>query len=231
MKIKLSKLKKLMNKNQELLLLISTTLIVVLLMQAFNFIKEERKKHLFGILNNIYFEKTLENVIKNLDPKYINIEHKISPGETFNNILIKYQVPLKEINKIKKVLSKKNNINKLKNNLVIKFTVDLTGSEKIISFLYPISRTKKIKLTRNLSNNNFEYEEINTNLNKIIIYKEGKILHSLYKSAIDLKIQPNIIIEFARIYGFQIDFQRDIRKNDIFQIMYEIGRASCRERV
>ena len=222
MKIKLSKLKKLIKKNQELLLLISTTLIVVLLMQAFNFIKEERKKHLFGILNNIYFEKTLENVIKNLDPKYINIEHKISPGETFNNILIKYQVPLKEINKIKKVLSKKNNINKLKNNLVIKFTVDLTDSEKIISFLYPISRTKKIKLTRNLSNNNFEYEEINTNLNKIIIYKEGKILQSLYKSAIDLKIQPNIIIEFARIYGFQIDFQRDIRKNDIFQIMYEV---------
>ena len=222
MKIKLSKLKKLIKKNQELLLLISTTLIVVLLMQAFNFIKEERKKHLFGILNNIYFEKTLENVIKNLDPKYINIEHKISPGETFNNILIKYQVPLKEINKIKKVLSKKNNINKLKNNLVIKFTVDLTDSEKITSFLYPISRTKKIKLTRNLSNNNFEFEEINTNLNKIIIYKEGKILQSLYKSAIDLKIQPNIIIEFARIYGFQIDFQRDIRKNDIFQIMYEV---------
>ena len=222
MKIKLSKLKKLMNKNQELLLLIFTTLIVVLLMQAFNFIKEERKKHLFGILNNIYFEKTLENVIKNLDPKYINIEHQISPGETFNNILIKYHVPLKEINKIKKVLSKKNNINKLKNNLVIKFTVDLTDSEKITSFLYPISRTKKIKLTRNLSNNNFEYEEINTNLNKTIIYKEGKILQSLYKSAIDLKIQPNIIIEFARIYGFQIDFQRDIRKNDIFQIMYEV---------
>ena len=222
MKIKFSKLKKLIKKNQELLLLISTTLIVVLLMQAFNFIKEERKKHLFGILNNIYFEKTLENVIKNLDPKYINIEHKISPGETFNNILIKYQVPLKEINKIKKVLSKKNNINKLKNNLVIKFTVDLTDSKKITSFLYPISRTKKIKLTRNLSNNNFEFEEINTNLNKIIIYKEGKILQSLYKSAIDLKIQPNIIIEFARIYGFQIDFQRDIRKNDIFQIMYEV---------
>ena len=222
MKIKLSKLKKLIKKNQELIFLISTTLIVVLLMQTFNFIKEERKNHLFGILNNIYFEKTLQNVIKNLDPKYINIEHKISPGETFNNILIKYQVPLKEINKIKKVLSKKNNINKLKNNLVIKFTVDLTDSEKITSFLYPISRTKKIKLTRNLSNNNFEYEEINTNLNKIIIYKEGKILHSLYKSAIDLKIQPNIIIEFARIYGFQIDFQRDIRKNDIFQIMYEV---------
>ena len=28
--------------------------------------------------------------------------------------------------------------------------------------------------------------------------------------------------EFARIYGFQVDFQRDIRKGDSFQIMYEV---------
>ena len=45
---------------------------------------------------------------------------------------------------------------------------------------------------------------------------------SLYKSAVDKKIPVNTIIEFARIYGFQVDFQRDIRKQDSFQIMYEI---------
>ncbi len=38
----------------------------------------------------------------------------------------------------------------------------------------------------------------------------------------NLKIQANVIVEFARIYGFQVDFQRDIKKNDTFQIMYEI---------
>ena len=36
------------------------------------------------------------------------------------------------------------------------------------------------------------------------------------------KIPANLIIEFARIYGFQVDFQRDIRKKDSFQIMYEV---------
>jgi murein DD-endopeptidase MepM/ murein hydrolase activator NlpD len=61
-----------------------------------------------------------------------------------------------------------------------------------------------------------------TNLNKKIIFKEGKITQILYKTAIDLNVQPNVIIEFARIYGFQVDFQRDIRKNDNFQIMYEV---------
>ncbi len=219
---KIPKFSSLINKNPEFIFLISTAFIVIMLMQIFNFIKEERKQTLFNIINNIYFEKTLHNIIKNFDPRYINIEHKISQGENFNSILKKHGIPLKEINKIKKILSKKNNLNKLKNNQTIKFTIDLTDSKKIINFLYPVSRTKKIKLVRDSSNDNFEYLEINTDLNKRFSYKEGKITQSLYKTATNLKIQPNIIVEFARLYGFQIDFQRDIRKNDSFQIIYEV---------
>jgi murein DD-endopeptidase MepM/ murein hydrolase activator NlpD len=59
-------------------------------------------------------------------------------------------------------------------------------------------------------------------LDKKIIFKENTILQSLYKAATDQNIPPNTIIEFARIYGFQVDFQRDIRKDDKFQIMYEV---------
>ena len=219
---KIPKFSSLINKNPEFVFLISTAFIVIMLMQIFNFIKEERKQTLFNIINNIYFEKTLHNIIKNVDPRYINIEHKISKGENFNSILKKHGIPLKEINKIEKILSKKNNLNKLKYNQTIKFTIDLTDSKKIINFLYPVSRTKKIKLVRDSSNDNFEYLEINTDLNKRFSYKEGKITQSLYKTATNLKIQPNIIVEFARLYGFQIDFQRDIRKNDSFQIIYEV---------
>ena len=54
-----------------------------------------------------------------------------------------------------------------------------------------------------------------------MVYKETIITTSLYNNAIRLGIKPNIIIEFARLYGFQIDFQRDIWKNDSFQIIYE----------
>ncbi len=59
------------------------------------------------MLNNIYFEKTLHNVIDNLDPKYINIEHKILYGENFNSILKKYDIPNNEISTVKKIISKK----------------------------------------------------------------------------------------------------------------------------
>ena len=65
-------------------------------------------------------------------------------------------------------------------------------------------------------------KKIITNLNKRIVFKEGKILQSLYRTAVDLNIKPNIVIEFAGLYGFQVDFQRDIRKKDRFQILYEV---------
>jgi murein DD-endopeptidase MepM/ murein hydrolase activator NlpD len=54
-----------------------------------------------------------------------------------------------------------------------------------------------------------------------LIFKEGIIENSLYNTAIKLGIKPNTIIEFARLYGFQVDFQRDIWKGDSFQIIYE----------
>ena len=127
-----------------------------------------------------------------------------------------------DILEIKKNLKLDGKLNNLKTNLDIKFTIDQLNNKKIISFLFPVSRTEKIQLTRNLDTNIFEKKTIITNLNKKIVFKEGKIIQSLYKTAVDLNIKPNIIIEFARIYGFQVDFQRDIRKNDNFQIMYEV---------
>ena len=216
------KINTLIKKNLEFVFLIFIALSVIILIQIFNFTKDQKKNHFFDILNNLYFEKTLNSVIDNLDPKYINVEHKILQGESFNSILENYEIPKSEINTIKKLLSKKQNLNKLKQNQIIKFTLDLGDSKKIVNIVYPVSKTKKIQLIRNLTSGDFKYKEIITDLNKKIVYKEAKILRSLYRSAVELKIQPNIIVEFARIYGFQIDFQRDIRKNDIFQIMYEV---------
>ena len=74
----------------------------------------------------------------------------------------------------------------------------------------------------------FENNEQNYNIkiiNKILEKKnylaKGIIKNSLYNSAQKQGVDPEIIIEFARIFGFEIDFQRDIRENDEFQILYE----------
>ena len=218
----LNKPLKFLKKNIEIAFLFLLLVVTITSTTFYNNKKKLINENYKDVINNIYFKKTFNYIFNNLTPRYKSIEHKISEGETFDKILNKYSITSNEIIKIKKNLDLDYNLNNLKTNLNIKLTIDESNNKKITSFIFPVSRTKKILLTRNLETDLFNKQIIITNLNKKIIFQEGKISQSLYKTAIDLNIQPNIIIEFARIYGFQVDFQRDIRKNDIFQIMYEV---------
>ncbi|MDC1079123.1 peptidoglycan DD-metalloendopeptidase family protein [Candidatus Pelagibacter sp.] len=174
-----------------------------------------------NFINNIYLKKTLNEIINSLEPRYKKYNHKIKSGEAFDKILSNYSIDKEEIIAIKESLSKKFNINKLNTNQKIEIILDKTNN-KIKEFIFQISKTEKIYLSKNSEDSKFNEKILSIKLNKKVIYKENIILQSLYKAATDQGIPPNTIIEFARIYGFQVDFQRDIRKEDKFQIIYEV---------
>ena len=208
-------------KNFEILSLVLLIFLTSISTYYFNSKKKESAEVYNNFIDNIYFKKTLTHIVENLEPKYKKLKHKIRSGETFDKILEGYQIEKKEVNKIKNALKKKVNLNKLNTKQVIEFSLDKTNNQ-INEFFFQISNKQKIFLIRDNLNDSFNNEIVSIKLNKKIVYKENLILQSLYKAATDEKIPPNIIIEFARIYGFQVDFQRDIRKRDKFQIMYEI---------
>ena len=187
----------------------------------FNFEKNKKNETLNNLIQNIYLKKSLNHIVDNLEPKYEKINHKVKQGETFDKILENYSIDKLEIEKIKKSLQKKININKLNTKQIIQFNLDKSNN-KIEEFIFQISNTQKISLKRNIENDTFSEEILSIKLNKKIVFKENVILQSLYKAASDEKIPANIIIGFAGIYGFQVDFQRDIRKKDSYQILYEI---------
>ena len=218
----LPRIKLVMLKNKELFFLVLLFLFSITSTQVYNLNKKQINKNYINLINNIYFQKHVKYVFDDLQPRYEIIVHVVKQGETFNQILMEYQISESEIRKIKKSLGKKKNVNTLRTGQKIEFTTDKLGKTKVVNFIFPISRTEKIELSRNLTSDVFVREKIITNLNKRIVFKEGKIFNSFYKTAIDLEIQPNVIIDFARIYGFQVDFQRDIKKNDSFQIAYEV---------
>ena len=209
-------------KNIELSMLVVLVFLAVLVTKYHNSEKKITIENYKDIVNNTYFQKSLNYYFNNLVPKYKTISHKVSQGETFDKVLNIYSISSNEKLKIKKTLSKSVNLNNLTTNQIIKLKIEQSKNNKILSLIFPITRTKKIQLTRNIETDLFIKKTLITNLNKKIIFKEGKISQSLYKTATDLGVKPNLIIEFARIYGFQIDFQRDIKKNDNFQILYEI---------
>ena len=208
-------------KNTEIFGLVILIFITAISTSYFNYKKNLNERANNSFVDNIYFKKTLSHIFNNLEPKYKKIKHKIKSGETFDKILESYSIEKSEIIKIKNSLNKKVNLNKLNTKQIIQFSLDKTNN-KIDEFIYQISNTQKIYLKRNIKEDSFNKEIVSIKLEKKIVYKENLIIQSLYKAATDQQIPANTIIEFAGMYGFQVDFQRDIRKNDKFQIMYEI---------
>ena len=217
----LKKIKIRIKKNLEILALSFLVLITIVFTSYYNYNKKKVFNNYSNLLHNIYFKKSINHLLNNLEPRFKKIEHRINIGETFDTILEKYSIDKSEIVQIKKELSKKANLNKLNINQKFQFTIDQTN-HLVKEFIFKVSNTEKIYLSRNKTTDKFNQKIIVTKLKKSIVYNENIILESLYKSASNEKIPPNIIIEFARIYGFQVDFQRDIRKKDVFQIMYEV---------
>jgi len=93
------------------------------------------------------------------------------------------------------------------------------GSKTVINLLFPINNTTSVEIRK--SQNNFLVKENILQLYKKEVVVKNIISNNLYSAAIEAEIEPNIIIEFARIFGFEVDFQRDIRKGDWFEIYYE----------
>ena len=208
-------------KNIEVVFLIFLLLISIFITQLYNFNEKKIQRDYIEVLRNSYFKKSINYFFSNLKPKYEKLEYTIKPGDSLASILKNFSVNDKDIQKIS-VLYNKSKIKNFNQNQKINLTLENDKNfRKLLSITIPVSKSRKLEIFKDVNRYAFTKREIVTNLKKKIVLKEGVIKSSLYRSATKENISPNIIIEFARLYGFQIDFQRDIRKNDSFQIVYE----------
>ena len=193
----------------------------VLVTYFYDLNKKNQINYLNRSLKNIYLNNSLKRITSELKPRYIYIEHKVKEGDTYESIINNLNIPKKEKKLFLNSVTNNKNINILKLNQKIFFKIDKKNNTKIVNFTIEIDKKKNIFFEKIDNDETFVSKIIEKNLTKTIAFQEGIIKSSLYNAALKLGIKPNTIVEFARLYGFQIDFQRDIWKNDSFQIIYE----------
>lgn len=182
--------------------------------------KSESNKHSYEVSDLKIIKAFLLNQIKS---PYTNINYEIKKGDTIQKILKKYKVQNNEIQTIINQYKKYGSPNQLLIGNKIDIIVEKklpTNKNSILKFSVPITKSTTIEITKD-SENKIVSKKIITKLYKKKILSENIISKNLYTSAMEANINPDTIIEFARIFGFKIDFQRDIRKNDYFKILYE----------
>ncbi len=168
------------------------------------------------------YSKIKSFLSKKINSPYVNIQHKLKRGETIASILKYYEIDKKHINLISQEIKNLKITKRLTENLIIDLVIEknISKENRVYKVDIPISKTSMVKIKRT-EENKFVSEKIITKLFKKIFFIENEIKNNLYSSAVKVGVEPNIIVEFARIFGFEIDFQRDIREGDTFQILYE----------
>ena len=211
---------------KRLSLIIYTSIILIsftVYLMTYNFINNQQKSNeqrLEKFFSTGEVQDLKNSFFKSLKSPYSEFNYKIENNDSIGKILNKFKIPEDEIQKIIDGLKKK----KLTNiyagrELYIVLKKTKKDSNKVISIFYPINNTLSVEIKKN--KNNFDINENILKLNKKEVVVKNTIDNNLYSAATGVGIEPNIIIEFARIYGFEIDFQRDIRKGDTFEIFYE----------
>ena len=181
---------------------------------------EKNVENLNLVTNSNEFSKLTEYFISKINSPYKEIKYQIKNNDSIGKILKKYSIKDIEINEITTKLRKK----KLSNiytgrelSLILKKNEDQLNS--VINLVFPTSNTSSVEIRK--FEDSFIVKENIVKLNKKEVVVKSIIRNNLYSSAINSGIEPNIIVEFARVFGFEVDFQRDIREGDWFEILYE----------
>ena len=185
-----------------------------------NWNNESKLNNFKEVTENDEFLNFTNFILSKINSPYEEINYVIKNNDTVEKILSKFNVRDKDIKKISIKLKENKHTNIYigrKLELIIKKLED--GSNTLISFLYPINNTSTIEIRK--YKNDFLLKENILQLYKKEVVVKNVIKDNLYSAAIESGVQPNIIIEFARVFGFEVDFQRDIRKGDWFEILYE----------
>ena len=175
-------------------------------------LKEVLRTNEFLNLTNYFSSK--------INSPYEEIKYVIKNNDSIEKILKNYNIKNKDIKEISVKLKEKklsNIYSGRKLSLIYKKLQNNTNT--VVNLVYPVNNTSSIEIRK--SQNNFIVKENILQLYKKEVVIKNIIKNNLYSSAINAGVEPNIIVEFARIYGFEVDFQRDIRKGDWFEILYE----------
>ena len=165
------------------------------------------------------FNNIKEFVFENINSPYKEYNYTVKNNDTLEKVLKNYDISNAEVNKLIGEVVKKKISNISTGALIQVITKDVKDTKQIVSLFYPIDAITSVEIKRN--KDIFDISKTVLKLNKKGIVLSNTIKNNLYSSAIKAGIEPNIIVEFANIFGFEVDFQRDIRKGDTFEIYYE----------
>ena len=140
--------------------------------------------------------------------------HKVKDGENLSIIFEDFKVPLNTAYKIFR-LDSQNLLSNIRPGDQMRFSY---FGDQLRSI--EIMKDKINSLLINVEND-ISIKKIEKNIELVNSFKSGEIKTSFYEAAIDSDIPESVIMDFAYIFGWEVDFIFDIREGDSFYVVYD----------
>ena len=188
-----------------------------------------------NIIKDINLQKNKKKTIIKNDLNKINVIEEINnlqeivfevkKNQTFSKIASKYLSSDKVVFNVVNEIEKTFDLRKLKAGIKILFYQD-QASKKLVKIIIPIENDINLNvfIAENIA---VEKKYLKTKLESHS--KEYLITNSLYSDGIKNNIPIEILTKLIRLYSFDLDFQRDIRKDTKVSISYDSKNIEDRD--
>jgi murein DD-endopeptidase MepM/ murein hydrolase activator NlpD len=149
------------------------------------------------------------------------VELKVRNGDSIQRILYDQKISPSDINNVINALRREYNIGTLRNDQKVYLIIKREKNGNFVSRLtVNIDNITSVHVFLN-KDNVYETKRVTKILTKKNHLVETTIDRGIYRTAKQSGIENSIVAQFARLYGFEVDFQRDLKKNDKIKIFYE----------
>jgi len=144
--------------------------------------------------------------------------HRVKPGDTLARILKRAGATAQTAGAAIRTLKGIFDPRRLKIGQTI--TISFTATQRFNGFEIPLDYAHSIQVAP-APQGGFKAYKIERDLQTQPVRAEGSITGSLFAAGAAAGVPASVMSELVRVFSWDVDFQRDIRKGDRFEVMYE----------
>jgi len=157
-------------------------------------------------------------------PAPVEVAARVDQGDTLMGLLIEAGVDRIEAHKAIQAMRDVYDPRRMRPGHVVNIRFSEPDKESLhfLGFDFePQTGTRVMVTPEDDSKTGFAAQEMQEPLVGEVVRFSGPITLSLYQAAVDAGVSETALADMIRILSYDVDFQRDIQKDDTFEIMYE----------
>ncbi len=142
----------------------------------------------------------------------------IAPGQTMGDVFTDLGLSSRVLHELLQDRELKQRLTRIRAGE--RFAFDIPEEGVLRALLYDRDEASRVRLALN-PDGTLEQDVLERPMQRRVLSGTGRITRSLFADGEDAGLSVQVILELAKVFGYDIDFAQDLREGDAFSVVYE----------